>query len=79
MNYDKLIETVSELLENEKIEKNGLILTYNLNPKAHLAMNLELLHKTQGMNTEFKPVDEFEVEIGGILIKFIKKISVEAN
>ena len=79
MNYDKLIETVSELLENEKIEKNGLILTYNLNPKAHLAMNLELLHKTQGMNTEFKPVDEFEVEIGGILIKFIKKISLEGN
>jgi hypothetical protein len=79
MNYDKLIETVSELLENEKIEKNGLTLTYNLNPKAHLAMNLELLHKTQGMNTEFKPVDEFEVEIGGILIKFIKKISIEGN
>jgi hypothetical protein len=79
MNYDKLIETVSELLENEKIEKNGLMLTYNLNPKAHLAMNLELLHKTQGMHTEFNPVDEFEVEIGGILIKFIKKISVEAN
>jgi hypothetical protein len=42
-------------------------------------MNLELLHKTQGMNTEFKPVDEFEVEIGGVLIKFIKKISVEGN
>jgi hypothetical protein len=79
MNYDKLIETVSELLENEKIEKNGLTLTYNLNPKAHIAMNLELLHKTQGMNTEFKPVDEFEVEIGGILIKFIKKISIEGN
>ena len=79
MNYDKLIETISELLENEKIEKDGLMLTYYLNPKAHLAMNLELLHKTQGMNTEFKPVDEFEVEIGGILIKFIKKISVEAN
>jgi hypothetical protein len=79
MNYDKLIETISELLENEKIEKNGLTLTYNLNPKAHIAMNLELLHKTQGMNTEFKPVDEFEVEIGGILIKFIKKISIEGN
>lgn len=77
MNFDKLIETVSEILENEKIEKNGLILTYNLNPKAHLAMNLELQHKTQGMNSEFKPVDEFEVEIGGIVINFVKEPLLE--
>lgn len=77
MNFDKLIETVSEILENEKIEKNGLVLTYNLNPKAHLAMNLELQHKTQGVNSEFKPVDEFEVEIGGIVINFVKEPLLE--
>jgi hypothetical protein len=73
MNFDKLIETVSEIFENEKIEKNGLVLTYQLHPKAHLSMNLELLQKTQGVNTNFEPVDEFEVEISGILIKFVKK------
>jgi hypothetical protein len=37
-------------------------------------MNLELLHRTQGINTNNEPTDEFEVEIGGILIKFIKKV-----
>ena len=73
MNFDKLIETVSEILENEKIEKNGLILTYNLPPTPHFAMNLELFNKTKGVDTEFQPTDEFEVEIGGVLIKFIKK------
>jgi hypothetical protein len=74
MNFDKLIEIVSEILENEKIEKNGLILTYQLTQQVHLDMNLELLHRTQGINTNNEPTDEFEVEIGGILIKFIKKV-----
>jgi hypothetical protein len=72
MNFDKLIETVSEILENEKIEKNGLILTYNLPPTLHYAMNLELFNKTKTINSEFQPADEFEVEIGGILINFVK-------
>ena len=74
MNFDKLIEIVSEILENEKIEKNGLILKYQLTPQVHLDMNLELLHRTQGINTNNEPTDEFEVDIGGILIKFIKKV-----
>lgn len=73
MNFEKLIETISEILENEKIEKYGLVLTYQLHPKAHLAMNLELLQKINGQNENFEPTDEFEVEIGGILIKFVKK------
>ena len=74
MNFDKLIETVSEILENEKIDKNGLVLTYQLNPQVHLAMNLELLHRTQGVDNNSEPTDEFEVEIGGILINFVKKV-----
>lgn len=73
MNFDKLIETVSEILENEKIEKNGLILTYNLPPTTHYSMNLELFNKTKGVDSEFQPADEFEVEIGGIIINFVKK------
>jgi hypothetical protein len=79
MNFEKLIETVSEILENEKIEKYGLGLTYHLHPKAHLAMNLELQHKIHGHDSEFKPTDEFEVEIGGIVINFVKKTYTEEN
>lgn len=78
MNFEKLIETVSAILENEKIEKHGLMLTYYLHPKAHLSMNLELLRKMHD-NTNSEPTDEFEVEIGGILIKFIKKDYTEEN
>lgn len=79
MNFEKLIETISEILENEKIEKYGLVLTYQLHPKAHLAMNLELLQKINGQNANFEPTDEFEVEIGGILIKFVKKDYTEED
>jgi hypothetical protein len=42
-------------------------------------MNLELLHKIHGQNENFEPTDEFEVEIGGILIKFVKKDYTEEN
>jgi hypothetical protein len=79
MTFDNLIETVSEILENDKINKNGLILTYELHPNAHLAMNLELQHKTHGVDAPFEPADEFEVEISGILVKFIKKVYTEKN
>jgi hypothetical protein len=79
MNFDKLLQTVSEIVENENIEKNGLILTYELHPKAHLAMNMELYYKTTGSSDNFEPSDEFEVEIAGILIKFVKKVYTEEN
>ncbi len=79
MNFDKLLQTVSEIVENENIEKHGLILTYELHPKAHLAMNKDLFNRTVGSADTFQPSDEFEVEIAGILIKFIKKVYTEEN
>lgn len=79
MNFDKLLQTVSEIVENENIEKHGLILTYELHPKAHLAMNKDLFNRTVDSGDKFEPADEFEVEIAGILIKFVKKVYTEEN
>lgn len=73
MTYDKLIESISMMLENDKIEKKGLTLVYSLTEEEHLNLNLELYYKTN-QEDDFKPEDEFEVEIGGILIKFVKKV-----
>jgi hypothetical protein len=61
MNFEKLIKTVSEILENENIEKHGLILTYELHPKAYLSMNLEVYQKINETSVGFSP------------IKFVKK------
>ncbi len=72
MNYEELIETVSLMVENEKIYKQGLSLIYVLNEKNHKQMNEQLFYKSNPITTKFIPSDEFEVELGGIIVKFIK-------
>jgi len=73
MNYDSLIETISLMVENEKINTKGLIMTYELSEEEHLNLNVDLFYKTNP-NGNFQPTNDFEVEIGGILIKFVKKL-----
>jgi len=72
MNYEQLIETISLIVENEKIQKVGLTLVYELNEVNHKKMNEILYYKANPYSTEFTPSDEFEVTIGGILVKFVK-------
>ena len=74
MTYEILINTVSEIVNNENISKDGLILTYVLPEEVHKRFNEELFYKSNTIPMNFTPTDEYEVEIGGILIKFIKKI-----
>ena len=75
MNYHKLIETISAIIQEPNIYKNGLTLTYTLQKHEHEKLNEELFIRNNPYSTSFKPNDEFEVEIDGILVKFIKIIS----
>lgn len=61
------------MIENEEIETEGLVLTYHLDENEHTRMNQELYYKSNPVIANFIPSDEFEVEIGNILVKFIKK------
>ena len=74
MKYEDLISTVTSIVNDETIYKEGLVLVYLLNERNHLQMNEELFYKSNPSTTKFQPTDEFEVEIGGVLVKFIKKI-----
>lgn len=74
MSYEELIETVSLIVENEKIQKVGLTLFYELPEDQHNAINHALFLKTNPYSTKFEPSDEFEVMLGTILVKF-KKLS----
>jgi len=73
MNYEILLTTVSEVFTNEKIHKNGLTLVYELNDVLHKRMNEQLFYKSNPPSAKCVYTDEFEVELGGVLVKFIKK------
>jgi hypothetical protein len=72
MTYQELIETVSLIIENEKIHKRGLSLFFEI-PEIELDLiNEELYRKANPYGTNFQRADEFEVMLGGILVKFKK-------
>jgi hypothetical protein len=72
MDYEKLIKTVSEILENENIYKIGLILEYQLQELEHKKMQERFFIMSNPTSAQVVYSDNFEVEIGGILIRFIK-------
>lgn len=74
MKYEELISTITEIVENDKINKNGLILLYELPESELRGLNELLFYMDEGnKGLEFQPEDAFEVEMWGILIKFRKK------
>jgi hypothetical protein len=72
MNYQDLIETISLIVETEKINKKGLTLVYELDDESYNELNKTLFYKSNPYSVQFVPTDEFEAMIGGILIKFTK-------
>jgi len=73
MNYQILIKTLSEIVDNPNIEKKGLVLQYELPENIHNKMNEELFYKLK-QGVVFVPADVFEIEIEGILVRFKKII-----
>lgn len=73
MTYEQLIETISLIVENDKIYKNGLTLVYTLDKHLHEALNQQIFYKSNHIQDNLILSDEFEVMINNILIKFIKK------
>ena len=77
MRYEDLIATVSEIVENENIYKPGLVVLYELDEELHKKMDEHLFYKANPSNTEFIHRDVVEVEIGGVIVRFIKKDLVD--
>lgn len=73
MSYEELISTISEIIDNENIHKEGLILVYELDEINHKKMDEHLFYKANSQNTAFTHRDVVEVGIGGLTIKFVKK------
>ena len=73
MNYEKLINTIREIILNDSIEKNNLTLVYELPEKLHRQMNEDIFYRLKDKDDAIIVSNTFEVEIEGILIKFNKK------
>ena len=73
MRYEELINTVSEILNNDNIKSDGLTLVYELPEKRHKEMDEHLFYKSNPEGKGFEHRDLIEVEIGGVLVRFIKK------
>lgn len=73
MTYEELIQTVSFIVENDKVYKTGLTLVYELDPQNHKQMNEHLFYlDNKNHNRPFIQTDIIEVEMGGVLVKFVK-------
>lgn len=73
MTSDELIETITEIAINDKINKIGLTMYYSLDEQTHYNLNRDIFYKTNPEYSQFEPTDEFEVVIHGILVKISKK------
>ena len=71
MNYEILVQSVSEIINNDLINKVGLSLVYKLDAKLHGKLSEHFYYKLNGDDNNYEYTEEFEVELGGILIKFI--------
>jgi hypothetical protein len=73
MTYDELITTVSAIINNPEIYKVGLTLTYELPEKTHRQMNENFFYAINAVNMVPQQSDMFEVEVEGVIIRFIKR------
>jgi len=72
MNYDKLIETIKVIVNDEAVYTKGLTMVYSMDAKKHKKISEHFFYKLTGdSNNKYEYTEEFEIEIAGILIKFV--------
>jgi len=73
MKYEDIIKTVSEVINNDDINKEGLVLLYEMSEVNHKKMDEHLFYKANPESAAFQHKDVIELEIGGIIVRFVKK------
>jgi len=72
LTYDDIIQTVSEIVDNERILKDGLTLTYTIPTFNHKKLDEELYYRHNPEGNGFAHQDIIEIEIGDINIVILK-------
>ncbi len=73
MNYNDLLETISEVVNNDKIYKAGLIMVYELDELNHKKIDEHLYYKSNPGANDFTHRDIVDVEVNDVVIRFVKK------
>ena len=73
MTYQKLIETLTEIIDNPKIQTTGLTLIYELTDIAYNAINQDLQRMVITKTSDIIDENAFEVEIENVLVRFVRK------
>jgi len=79
MKYEKILETIAAILENDLIVKDGLTLVYELEEKEHKQLDEEMCIQMLGHLNGFEHQEVFEIELSSVIVKFIKKDLVESE
>ena len=74
MNYEELIDTITEVLNNDKIHKKGLTMVYELDEHNHKKMDEHLFYKSNPGSDDFVHREVVDVEMNDFIIRFIKKL-----
>lgn len=72
LTYEDIINTVSVIVESDKVTKEGLTLHYSIPEYNHLKLDESLYYKANPNGKKFEHRDIIEIELGGINI-IIKK------
>ena len=73
MTYEKVLQTIKNILDNDLIVKEGLTLVYQLDKDNYKQLDEEIHIQLHGHLNGHTPSDMFETELGGVLIKFFQK------
>tara|TARA_R110000868_G_scaffold176916_4_gene414973 strand:+ start:6236 stop:6472 length:237 start_codon:yes stop_codon:yes gene_type:complete len=72
LTYDDIIQTVSEMVDNKKIIKEGLTLTYTIPALNHKKLDEELYYRHNPNGGDFIHHEIIEIEIGNINVTILE-------
>ncbi len=73
MDYNDILELATEIIKLDSIKKNGLIMYYELTANQHKALDEHLYYRGNPKGTDFKHSDVIELDVNGLLFKFVIK------
>lgn len=76
MSYDDLITTITEIVNNDLIKKEGLTLQYEVGEKTFKRLNEYFFYKSNPPDAEPISGEIFEIEIDGLIVRFVKKSTI---